>query len=705
MATPTLRIATASRRDKGEDVMVCQAEAQLPSPLGGGEREAWDWRRGGRAHTPKGQNSCSLRRGPSPPLDSSHSDPTPVALFAVFDGHGGKAASAAAGKLIVAELASALASAPAVAAAEAAAPATASLHPLAASLSNGDAPPPGVPPSRTAAWAAADALAAALPAAAAAAFETLHTRLRSDGLRCGTTATLVAIIDGWRVVTANVGDSLAVLDTGSEVVTLTPSHRLEDAPAEVARVTAAGASVGPADVNGVPAGPPRVWPGGLAMSRSLCDPDSHAAVLATPDVRAATLPPRGGRIVLASDGLWDAVSTRAAAHRARGLPATRAAADLVHMALRSRGLRDDVSVAVIDIIPPDSAASGARLPPCLAKAAGALDRRPSGASGATVNGVPSTVLHRPLDEASAAAWLADGCARRAEVVAAAAEIDADAEEAAAVAAVLAAAASSSSEEEEEEDDEDEWEAVAPRRRAGRAASDETTPTPPDATPTPDSMPSTPRVILDGAAAAAVVAAPLVQAGTGRGRGRGRRRGGVARPAPSKPPSRKHPLPTPSPTTAATSPPMPRATKGARPGTAGRGRGRGRRAGVDGCGGAAVDPAVAPVPVPAAGTDTQPPPPPAGDRSGGRGRGRGAGRGRGRGAAPRPVPDAAPPSPPGLIFGSFSPPPPPGLVMVAPPVEAAAPPADGEKPRRRNRPPPHMRRHFKGKQGEAAAETA
>ena len=640
-------------------------------------------------------------------LDSSpHTAPTPVALFAVFDGHGGKAASAAAGKLIVAELAAALASAPAVAAAEAAADAAETLHPLAASLSTGDAPPPGVPPSTTTAWHAADALAAALPSAAAAAFESLHTRLRSNGVRCGTTATLVAIIDGWRVVTANVGDSLAVLDTGSEVVTLTPSHRLEDAPAEVARVVAADASVGPADVNGVPAGPPRVWPGGLAMSRSLCDPDSHEAVLATPDVRAATLPLCGGRIVLASDGLWDAVSTRAAAHRARGLPATRAAADLVHMALRSRGLRDDVSVVVVDIIPPDAAASGARLPPCLAKTAGALDRRPSG-PGATVAGMPpSTVLHRPLDEASAAAWLADGWARRAGVVAAAAEIDADAEEAAAVAATLAAAASSSSEveEEEEEDDDDEWEAVAPRRRAGRGASDETTPTPPDATPTPESMPSTPRVILDGAAAAAVVAAAPVQAGAGRGRVRGR--GGAPRAAPSKPPSRKHPLSTPSPTTAATSPPMPRATKGARPGTAGRGRGRGRRAGGDGGAAAALDPVVAPLPSPAAGADTQPPPLPPGDRSAGRGRGGGrGGRGRGRGAAPRPVPDAAPPSPGVLIFGSFSPPPPPGLVMVAPPVAPAAPPADTDKPRCRNRPPLHMRRHFKGKQGEAAAEAA
>jgi len=637
-------------------------------------------------------------------------------LFAVFDGHGGKAAAVAAAKHLVATLASevgSVAGAPPVPA-----------HPLAAAVAAaGAAPPDGVTAADAAAWAAQDAVAAALPPALVAAFRALHARLAA-ATPAGTTATAVAFV-GNVLITANCGDSLAVLDTGSEILTLTPSHRLEDSPAEVARLLAGGASVGPADVNGVAAGPPRAWPGGLAMARSLGDRDAHAAVTPDPDVRAITLPAGGCRVILASDGLWDAATARASAQRARGLPASRAASELVHMALRSRGLRDDVSVLVIDALP--ASAGDAKLPPALAKQCGPLGPRPPSGGANAPRQAPSLTLHRPLEESSPA-WLRGGWERRAAALAAAA---ADADAAAAAAAVaIALAARSDDDEGDAPGDGDDWEPVAPRRPRGRKGVADAPP--PAATPPTD--PEDECVVVDGVDAAppgfeAPPPAPPRSA-----------------PAPAPPqrqPGRKHSAP-PSPDGVSTSPTLPRAAKGARPEAEryGRGRGRGGRGGgvpARPPSAAATGPEnAAPAAVPAARARAAPvvltpPAPPAAITFGtvpadvGLSKGRYWGRGRGSDArtAPARPPSPPPPSSAGLSFGSFSPPPPgyarrrvpavPTASDAAPaPAGESRPPAadtpppptarDDDKPKRR-RPPPHMRKHMKEAAARAAKEAA
>lgn len=43
------------------------------------------------------------------------------------------------------------------------------------------------------------------------------------------------------------------------------------------------------------------------------------------------LPRGGGRLLLASDGLWDSVTPKTALHHVRGLPASKAAAELVRL--------------------------------------------------------------------------------------------------------------------------------------------------------------------------------------------------------------------------------------------------------------------------------------------------------------------------------------------------------------------------------------
>ncbi|KAH6810100.1 Protein phosphatase 2C family protein [Perilla frutescens var. frutescens] len=62
----------------------------------------------------------------------------------------------------------------------------------------------------------------------------------------------------------------------------------------------------------------------------------------------------GGRLIIASDGIWDAVSSETAAKACRGLPAELAARLVVKEALRTRGLKDDTTCIVVDIIPPDN---------------------------------------------------------------------------------------------------------------------------------------------------------------------------------------------------------------------------------------------------------------------------------------------------------------------------------------------------------------
>ena len=61
-----------------------------------------------------------------------------------------------------------------------------------------------------------------------------------------------------------------------------------------------------------------------------------------PEVRAVVLPASGARLMLASDGLWDAVAPKTAAHHVRGMPASKAAMELVRarvLGVLPRGFR------------------------------------------------------------------------------------------------------------------------------------------------------------------------------------------------------------------------------------------------------------------------------------------------------------------------------------------------------------------------------
>lgn len=194
-----------------------------------------------------------------------------------------------------------------------------------------------------------------LTRALVAGFVKTDMELQRKGETSGTTVTFV-VIDGWTVTVASVGDSRCILDTQEGVVTLlTVDHRLEENIEERERVTASGGEVGRLNLfGGHEVGPLRCWPGGLCLSRSIGDTDVGEFIVPIPHVKQVKLSNAGGRLIIASDGIWDSISSEAAAKACRGLPAELAAKLVVKEALRASGLKDDTTCLVVDIVPPEN---------------------------------------------------------------------------------------------------------------------------------------------------------------------------------------------------------------------------------------------------------------------------------------------------------------------------------------------------------------
>ncbi|KAK1370747.1 PPM-type phosphatase domain-containing protein [Heracleum sosnowskyi] len=190
----------------------------------------------------------------------------------------------------------------------------------------------------------------ALPQALVAGFVKTDIEFQQKGETSGTTVTFV-VIDGLTVTVASVGDSRCILDAQGGVVVLTVDHRLEENVEERERVTASGGEVGRLNVfGGNEVGPLRCWPGGLCLSRSIGDTDVGEFIVPVPHVKQVKLPNAGGRLIIASDGIWDSLSSDMAAQACRGLPVELSAKLVVKEALRSRGLKDDTTCLVVDIL-------------------------------------------------------------------------------------------------------------------------------------------------------------------------------------------------------------------------------------------------------------------------------------------------------------------------------------------------------------------
>lgn len=137
-----------------------------------------------------------------------------------------------------------------------------------------------------------------------------------DATVSGTTAVTCLIKDGHLWI-ANSGDSRAIVvrktgGKGLKAIDLTIDHK-PDSPAEMKRILQMGGHVTPAGANGSPS---RVWHNlrGLAMARSIGD---HAAatvgVIAEPEITEYDLVDDDYAIVIASDGVWELLSSQTVA--------------------------------------------------------------------------------------------------------------------------------------------------------------------------------------------------------------------------------------------------------------------------------------------------------------------------------------------------------------------------------------------------------
>ncbi|CAO2834200.1 unnamed protein product [Amaranthus hypochondriacus] len=191
---------------------------------------------------------------------------------------------------------------------------------------------------------------AALPRALVAGFVKTDKDFLEKGQASGTTVTF-AIIEGWSITVASVGDSRCILESAEgEIFCLSADHRLESNESERERVTACGGEVGRLNTGGgTEIGPLRCWPGGLCLSRSIGDKDVGEFIVPVPYVKQVRLSTAGGRLIIASDGVWDILSFESALDCSRTMSAEAAAAQIVKEAVQLKGLRDDTTCIVVDI--------------------------------------------------------------------------------------------------------------------------------------------------------------------------------------------------------------------------------------------------------------------------------------------------------------------------------------------------------------------
>jgi serine/threonine protein phosphatase PrpC len=154
----------------------------------------------------------------------------------------------------------------------------------------------------------------------AEAFKQVDRELRAGPIdvRLSGTTCCVTLIKGKNLVCANCGDSRAVLarlEDRWRPIDLSTDHKA-DSPEENKRIIQAGGRAEPYyDAAGAPLGPHRVWLAakdlpGLAMSRSIGDSiAASVGVTCEPELTHFSLTPQDKFVILASDGVWEFITS------------------------------------------------------------------------------------------------------------------------------------------------------------------------------------------------------------------------------------------------------------------------------------------------------------------------------------------------------------------------------------------------------------
>jgi len=190
----------------------------------------------------------------------------------------------------------------------------------------------------------------------------VYSDMASDVEYNGSTVALICLDTKQRVLhCANVGDSRAVLGRQHgdswEAVVLTRDIN-PDLPEEKERIERSGGVVSPARIQGELVGPQRVWEDwslikpGLAMGRSIGDGCARrVGIIPDPDLSKHNLGPNDRFALIASDGLWDAVSNEEAVSVAGGhLDKPETALTVLTDMVRQRQdgeLEDDTTIVMI----------------------------------------------------------------------------------------------------------------------------------------------------------------------------------------------------------------------------------------------------------------------------------------------------------------------------------------------------------------------
>jgi len=205
-----------------------------------------------------------------------------------------------------------------------------------------------------------DASGSALSEVLKRTFRRLHEQVCADLRHTAGAAVTVCLINETRgeLTTAHVGDAAAMLVLSPTagrraadqraMVPLTDEHRLNDSEDERARVKEQGGQLGRATSQNQAAGPIRAYPGGVACARAIGDRDCGPWLSPVPNIKTMPLLEAHSLVVIASDGVWDALPPQKVVKEAlRSNNVFEAAHNIVAKALKARGLRDDITCVCI----------------------------------------------------------------------------------------------------------------------------------------------------------------------------------------------------------------------------------------------------------------------------------------------------------------------------------------------------------------------
>jgi protein phosphatase 1L len=178
---------------------------------------------------------------------------------------------------------------------------------------------------------------------------------------CNTLSDPMMVQSKRTIIAANIGDSRAILSRNETAIELTRDHKPSD-PIELDRIHSLGGRViwhGHVDTHGDPIPGTGVYRvnGNLALSRAIGDRSERPAVTADPDVSILPIDEADDFLVLATDGLWDVMTSsdvvafiHALIEQGEDIDRDPIAAMVVEEAIR-RGSYDNITVLIVWLNP------------------------------------------------------------------------------------------------------------------------------------------------------------------------------------------------------------------------------------------------------------------------------------------------------------------------------------------------------------------